>query len=69
VIFYPAKLRMSDESAKAQRLLEELDRLRDGIARAAPADPDVLGMIHPSHRLSACNLLQYPASGASASTG
>lgn len=43
MIFYPAELRMSDESAKAQRLLEELDRLRDGIARAAPADPDVLG--------------------------
>ena len=52
---------MSDESAKAQRLLDELDGLRDSVARAAPVDPDVLGMIHPSHRVSACNLLHYLA--------
>src|SRR5262245_49738565 len=52
---------MSDELAKAQRLLAELDELRDSVSRAAPADPDVLTMIHPSHRLSACNLLHYLA--------
>ena len=52
---------MSDELAKAQRLLEQLDGLRDSVARAAPADLDVLSMIHPSHRLSACNLLHYLA--------
>jgi pyruvate kinase len=54
-------LEMSDEAPRMQRLLEELDRLLDSVARAAPEDPDVLGVIHPSHRLSACNLLHYLA--------
>jgi len=44
-----------------QRLLEQLDVLRDELASAAPEDPEALGPIHPSHRLSACNLLHYLA--------
>ncbi len=52
---------MSDEVPKVQRLLEELDQLLDSVVRAAPEDPDVLGVIHTSHRVSACNLLHYLA--------
>jgi len=48
-------------SAQPHRLLEELDALREELARAAPEDPETLGSIHPGHRLSACNLLQYLA--------
>ena len=44
-----------------QRLLEQLDVLRHDLASAAPEDPEALGQIHPSRRLSACNLLHYLA--------
>jgi pyruvate kinase len=45
---------MSDQVSKVQQLLQELDQLLDSVARAAPE-------IHPSHRISACNLLHYLA--------
>jgi pyruvate kinase len=54
------------ESARAggpshQHLLQQLDALRNELANVAPNDPEALGPIHRSHRLSACNLLHYLA--------
>ena len=43
----------------ASKLLEQLDHLADELARAAPEAPEKLEVLHPSHRLSGCNLLHY----------
>ncbi len=59
---------MLDESGGGQQacrvageLLEQLDNLAAELARAAPETPEKLEALHPSHRLSGCNLLHYLA--------
>jgi pyruvate kinase len=50
-----------DLSVGSNKLLEQLDDLADELAAAAPEDAEALQLLHPSRRLSGCNLLQYLA--------
>jgi len=50
-----------DLSLKSNQLLQQLDVLADELAAAGPEDAEALQSLHPSRRLSGCNLLHYLA--------
>jgi pyruvate kinase len=51
----------ADQPLNPDDLLSQVDRVADDLVRAAPENPDALQELHPSHRLSGCNLLHYLA--------